>query len=136
MFRAANGTTWSEAWLTSTGYGNCNVSFATNPSAGYWCSADSQEGGGAGGTLYMGSGWSVTLPEAALFMAALPAQRAAVVLGATKVMVVDLDLLSVSVAPLVLPGVVKGFSKEWDRDELVIRTDSPTQTLIRLTIDP
>jgi hypothetical protein len=135
LFKSSISSTWNamafsptNAWATG--------SFSTTPSAGYWSNDDDSDGGGAGGTLYMGRGWSVTLPETAQFMAALPNQRAAVVLGATKLMIVDLNRRTVSSSPLTVSGTVKGLYKEWDRDELVIRTDSPTQTLTRLTIDP
>lgn len=136
LSRSSISTTWSPIFLTPTAFGGSPLSFATHPAAGYWCSNDDSDGGGAGGTLYMGRGWSVTLPEAALFMAALPNQRAAVVIGATKLMIVDLNRRTVSSSPMPVPGTVKGLYKEWDRDELVIRTDSATQTLTRITIDP
>jgi len=109
-------------------------SFPAQPTAGYWAD-DNGANGGAGGTLFMANGWTVTLPEPALYVAGLPNKAAAVVLGATKLMVIDLNRRTVSVAPFTPNGALKGFYKEWDREELTIRTDNPAATLTRLTID-
>lgn len=133
LHRSNIGTAFTAQGLTATAsfFGG---QFPAHPGAGYWTD-DSGTHGGAGGTLFMGPGWTVTLPEPALFVAGLPSRSAAVVLGATKLMVVDLARRSVSAMPFTPNGTLKGLYKEWDRDELVIRTDHPTQTLTRLTID-
>lgn len=135
LWRSTNSNTWSVGFLTASGGGTqFGGVFPTHPSAGYW--ADGAQVGGAAGTQYFAPGWQVTLPEAAIAVAGLANRNAAVVLGATKLMIVDLARRSVTAMPFTANGTIKGFYKEWDRDELVVRTNDPTATLTRLTIDP
>lgn len=135
LYKNNNATAWNVMMLNSTVWAAQGGLFSVFPSAGFWASNDDAEGGGAGGALYMGRGWSVSLPEPALFLAAMPNQRAVVMLGATKLMIIDLDRRSLSANPIPVTGTVKGLYKEWDREELVIRTDSATETLTRIAID-
>lgn len=135
LWRSTIGGSFSMLGQTPSAYFYAG-SFPVQPTAGYWTNDDSGATfGGAGGTTFTANGWSVTLPEAAVAAAGLPNKAAAVVIGATRLMIIDLNRRTVSSMPFTPNGVFKGLYKEWDRDELVIRTDNPTATLTRFTID-
>lgn len=133
LYRSNIASVWNLAWLTTTGAQTIGVRFSAVPTQYF---AEGGEVGGAAGTTYWANGTAVTLPESAVAVAGLGNQRVGVVLGATKLMIVDHVRLSVTSIPFTPNGTLKSFSKEWDRDELVIRTDNPTATLTRLTFDP